>query len=98
MISRELGPTDRANMLLYLGRKRADLGLKVMLYNPKEFGRAQKGAKSLAISGHASLQHVGELLRPYAGGDARPFVQVDVSSRRGLTKTLGDNAIRSILT
>lgn len=70
MISRELGPDDRANMLLYMGRKRADPELKVMLYNPQAFGLAEKGTKNLTISGHATLRHVRELLNPNTGSDA----------------------------
>ena len=70
MIGRELGPDERANMLLYMGRKRVDPELKVMLFSPQAFGLAEKGTKNLTISGHATLRHVRELLSPHPGGDA----------------------------
>lgn len=70
MVGRELGPDDRANMLLYMGRKRADPALKVMTYSPQAFGFAKRGTKNLTITGHATLQRVRELLAPSPDNDA----------------------------
>ena len=70
MIGRELGPEERANVLLHIGRERVDPELKVMLFSPQAFGLAEKGTKNLAISGHATLRHVGDLLSPRPRDDA----------------------------
>lgn len=67
MIGRELGPDERANMLLYMGRKRADPGLKVLAYSPQAFGLAEKGTKDFTITGVATPRPVRELLAPSSG-------------------------------
>lgn len=63
MIGRELGPEDKANMLLHMGRKRADPDLKAMVFSPQAFGLAARGTKNLTITGHATLQLVSNLPR-----------------------------------
>lgn len=70
MVGRELGPDDKANMLLYMGRKRADPELKAMLYSPQAFGLAAKGTKNLTFSGQATLRHARELLSSHPDSDA----------------------------
>lgn len=54
MIGRELGPEERANMLLYVSAKRSESDLRVLKYNPGVFARAERGSKHLIISGSPS--------------------------------------------
>ena len=61
MIGRELGPEERANMLLYVSGKRADPELKVISYSPEAFARAEKGTKHLTMSGQATLKLARDL-------------------------------------
>lgn len=70
MIGSELSLADKANMLLYLGKKRTDPELKAMLYGPHAFGLAKRGTKNLTITGQATLKHVHELLSPHQASDA----------------------------
>ena len=61
MMSRELGPEQRANMLLYVSRKRADPDLRVISYGPEAFARAEKGRRHLTMSGQATLKLARDL-------------------------------------
>ncbi len=62
MIGREAGPEERANMLLYMSRKRTDPNLQVVSYSPRAFGVAKRGTKDLKMSGETKLMHVKDLL------------------------------------
>lgn len=61
MIGRELGPEDRANMLLYVSGKRSEPDLRVISYSPEAFARAERGTKHLTISGQATLKLARDL-------------------------------------
>lgn len=63
MIGRELGPEERANMLLYVSSKRSGPDLKVISYSPEAFGRAQRGTNHLTTSGQTTLKLASELLK-----------------------------------
>jgi hypothetical protein len=61
MIGRELGPEERANMLLYVSGKRSDPDLKVISYSPEAFARAERGTKHLTMSGQTTLKLARDL-------------------------------------
>lgn len=62
MIGRELGPEERANVLLYISSKRSDPELKVMCYSSESFALAKKGTKHLTMTGQVKLKLARELL------------------------------------
>jgi hypothetical protein len=74
MYSRELGPIERANFLIYMDNKRQDSGLPLVLYTPKSFGRAARGAKDLTMTGTVRHVSVRDLVRkvPDSGDDDLP--------------------------
>ncbi len=61
MFGRELGPEERANMLLYLSGKCKDPELKVIWYAAGAFGRANRGTKDLKLNGKATHKLAREL-------------------------------------
>jgi len=61
MIGRELGPEERANVLLYISSKRSDPELKVMCYSPEAFAHAKRGTKHLNMTGQVSLKFAKDL-------------------------------------
>ncbi|ADJ29690.1 hypothetical protein [Nitrosococcus watsonii] len=61
MIGRELGPEERANMLLYMSSKRTDLELRVICYSPEAFALVKRGTKHLTITGQAHLKLARDL-------------------------------------
>ncbi|MFO0400135.1 MAG: hypothetical protein ACK52P_00340, partial [Alphaproteobacteria bacterium] len=61
MYGRELGPEERANMLLYLSGKCKDPQLKVIWYAARAFGRAQRGTKDLTLNGKATHELACEI-------------------------------------
>jgi hypothetical protein len=61
MIGRELGPEERANMLLYLSSKRSDPDLKVIRYKPEAFARAARGTKHLTMTGQVTSELARDL-------------------------------------
>lgn len=61
MIGRELGPEERANMLLYVSAKRSEPDLRVICYSPEAFARAERGTKHLTMSGQTALKLAREL-------------------------------------
>ncbi len=63
MFGRELGPEERANMLLYLSGKCKDPELKVIWYAAGAFGRANRGTKDLKLNGKATHKLARELYK-----------------------------------
>jgi hypothetical protein len=61
MIGRDLGPEERANMLLYVSGKRSEPDLRVISYSPEAFARAERGTKHLTSSGQATLKLARDL-------------------------------------
>jgi len=71
MIGRELGPEERANMLLYISRKRSDPDLRVIYYGPEAFARADRGTKHLTMTGQATLQLARDLPKFQAAKESK---------------------------
>lgn len=67
MVGRELGPEERANMLLYVSGTRSDPDLKVISYSPEAFALSERGTKHLTMSGKTTLRMARDLPKYHAG-------------------------------
>jgi hypothetical protein len=70
LYSRELGPIERAQLLLYMSEKRQDPELPLMLYTSKSFGQAVRGTKDLTMTGTVSQVKTRDLIPTTANKDA----------------------------
>lgn len=57
-----LSPYDRASMLLYIGKRRRDPDLKLLLYEEQSFGRSPPGERDIMIQGAARQISAKDLL------------------------------------
>ena len=64
LYSRELGPIERAQFLLYMDEKRQDPDLPVILYTSQSFGQALPGTKDVTMTGTVRPVKIRDLLPP----------------------------------
>ena len=63
MFGREVGPIDRAQLLLYVDEKRQDPELPLTLYTSGSFGRAARGTNDVDMTGTVHRVKAQDLLR-----------------------------------